>query len=332
MGIVKGILVALSAIVILSAVWSELPIEPSLLAQTSGPEGTDLQVLSLRSNVRVIVGAGAHITVQTGDDGAIVVNSGTTAMAPRVLAAIRQMTPQPIRYIVNTNGDPESVGGNEAIARAGQWFGAPMGRFGVFTGFGGGASIVATEAVAARMANGTPAYPLAAVPSEAFSRRKKLLRLNGEGIQFVPFAKAHSEEDLIVLFRASDVVVTGNLLDMTRFPIIDVEGGGTIDGWLAALNEVKDMVIPELPLAWRDGGTLVVPAHGRIAEKDEVVQYRDMVTIIRDVVGQMKKDGMSVDAVIAAQPAKGYSGRYGREPGSTDGFVRAIYATVGVTR
>jgi len=151
--------------------------------------------------------------------------------------------------------------------------------------------------------------------------------LNREGIQAMHAPAAHSDGDVMVLFRRSDVLVTGDILDTTRFPVINVDKGGTIQGEIDALNRIVEIVIPAIPLVWQGGGTWVVPGHGRICDQADVVEYRDMITVIRDVVEDMIHRGMTLDQVKAANPTAGYRKRYGADSGpwTTDMFVEAIY-------
>jgi glyoxylase-like metal-dependent hydrolase (beta-lactamase superfamily II) len=195
------------------------------------------------------------------------------------------------------------------------------------------ASILSVEAVLTRMSAPTAQatkYPTAAWPTETFEFGRKNMYLNGEGIEVIHQPAAHSDGDAIVFFRRSDVIVAGDILDTTRFPVIRVAEGGTIQGELDALNRLVDMAIPSVPIVTREAGTKVIPGHGRICDQFDVVFYRDMVTIIRDRVGDMKAAGMTLVQVQAAQPAKGYMGRYGSNTGpwTTNMFIEAIYKTV----
>jgi glyoxylase-like metal-dependent hydrolase (beta-lactamase superfamily II) len=189
------------------------------------------------------------------------------------------------------------------------------------------------ERVLTRMSAATgqsPAYPVAAWPTETFEFGRKNLYLNGEGIEVLHQPAAHSDGDAIVFFRRSDVIVTGEILDTTRFPVIDVAQGGSIQGEIDALNRLVDMAIPSVPIITREEGTLVIPAHGRVCDQFDVVAYRDMVTIVRDRVRDMRTAGMTLEQIKTAAPAKGYMGRYGAGsgPGSTNAFVEAIYRSL----
>ena len=180
----------------------------------------------------MIAGGGANVSVQVGDDGIVVVDAGSSAKAADILAAIQKISPRPIRYIIDTNADPDHVGGNETISKAGQTLFTAPGSIGLPGNFlGGVASILSAEKVLTRMsapAGQAPAYPTAALPTETFDQRRKYMFLNGEGIEVLHQPAAHSDGDVIVFFRRSDVVVTGDILDMTRFPVIDVEKGAIV--------------------------------------------------------------------------------------------------------
>jgi len=130
-----------------------------------------------------------------------------------------------------------------------------------------------------------------------------------------------------VFFRRSDVIVTGDAFDTTRFPVIDVENGGSIQGVIASLNRVIELAVPAIPMVWQEGGTAIIPGHGRLCSKDDVVNYRDMVTIVRDVVQDLIKKGMTLDQIKKANPTHGYRKRFGAESGAwtTDMFVEAVY-------
>ena len=297
--------------------------------------GGSLAVLELRPNFFMIAGAGGNIGVQIGNDGVVVVDSGAAANADAVVAAIKRLSPRPIRYVINTGADADHVGGNATVSRAGETLFTGGGGPGIAPGFiGGAASILSSEKVLARMSAATasgPAFPAAGWPTETFHQRRKYLYLNGEGIEVLHQPAAHSDGDAVVFFRRSDVVVAGDVLDTTRFPVIDVERGGSIDGEIAALNRLVELAIPSVPIVSREEGTIVIPGHGRLCDQLDVVEYRDMVTIVRDRVRDLVRAGMTLEQVKAAAPARGYTRRYGggAGPGSTSHFVEAAYRSLG---
>jgi glyoxylase-like metal-dependent hydrolase (beta-lactamase superfamily II) len=298
-------------------------------ALQTGPVPRDgIGVVAVRPNVFLVAGAGSNITVQVGDDGVIVVDAGSSGNTAAVVAAIKRITPQPIRYIIDTGPDDDHVGGNDALSRAGESL------FGT-TRLGGQrqefmapvASILAVEGVLQRMTAASapaPAYPAGAWPTETFHYARKAMYLNGEAIEVLHQPAAHTDSDALVFFRRSDVVAAGDVLDTRRFPIIDVDRGGSIDGEIAALERLADLAVPSVPIVSREAGTIVIPGHGRLCDHYDVVEYRDMVTIVRDRVRSLVDAGRSLGDVKAAKPADGYTGRYG----SPDAFVEAIYRSL----
>jgi cyclase len=298
------------------------------------PPGTNLEVLQLRPNFYMIAGAGGNIGVQVGVDGVVVVDSGSASSADAVVAAIKKVTTQPIRYVINTSADPDHVGGNADVAKAGQTLFTQGGGAGISADFlGGGASILSVEQVLTRMSAGQPSpFPVGAWPSETFHQPRKYMYLNHEGIEVFHQPAAHTDGDAIVFFRRSDVVVAGDVFDTTRFPVIDTVKGGTIQGEIAALQKLVDTAIPSVPIVSREEGTLIIPGHGRICDQLDVVEYRDMVTIIRDRIRDLIKQGRTLEQIKAASPARGYMRRYGSDTGSwtTNDFVEAVYRTIGV--
>jgi glyoxylase-like metal-dependent hydrolase (beta-lactamase superfamily II) len=280
-----------------------------------------LEVIELRPNIHMITGAGGNIVVQSGEDGVVVVGAGNGRMTQAVIAEIRKLSGLPIRYVINTSGHPDEVGGNLELAAAGR----QLGRLATGGVFSEGAMIVGHENVMLRMIN----EPSKSWPAETFFNRLKTMFLNGEGIEVRYRPDAYSNGDTTVFFRRSDVIVAGELIDARRFPTIDIANGGSVQGLLQALNDLIWEAIPQTPLAWRDGGTLVVPARGRVYERDDIVQYRDMVTVIRDRIQEMIDGGMTKQQVVAANPARGYVAWYGTDKSwTTNMFVEAIYTSL----
>ena len=291
-----------------------------------------LEVLQVRPNFYMIAEAGGNIGFQVGEDGVVVVDAGSASSADAVVAAIKKVTTQPIRYVINTSADADHVGGNATVAKAGQTLFTQGGGAGLAADFlGGAASILSAEQVLTRMSKqGKPGFPVEAWPTETFNQPRKYMYLNGEGIEVFHLPAAHSDGDAIVFFRRSDVVVAGDVLDTTRFPVIDIAKGGGIQGEIAALQKLVDTAIPSVPIVSRDAGTLIIPGHGRICDQLDVVEYRDMVTIIRDRIRDLMKQGQTLEQIKAASPARGYTRRYGSDTGSwtTNNFIEAIYRSM----
>src|SRR5688572_3222865 len=301
-------------------------------SETAVPGG--LEILQVRPTFFFIAGAGGNVSVQVGDDGLVVVDAGSAAHAAALLAAIKQVSPKPIRYVIDTGPDPDHVGGNQALANAGEaLFGRASFSGVVQTGQKAPAPIVAVEGVSLRMAtasDSTPAYPESAWPNEVFHYPRKVMYLNGEAVEVLHQPAAHTDSDSIVFFRRSDVIAAGDVLDTRFFPVIDIARGGTIQGEIAALNTLSELAVSSVPIVTREEGTLIVSGHGRIYDQLDVVEYRDMVTIVHDRVRDLLAAGKSLAEAKAAQPAKGYMGRYGNAGGdwTTDHFVEAIYRTL----
>jgi glyoxylase-like metal-dependent hydrolase (beta-lactamase superfamily II) len=290
----------------------------------------DLEVLEVRPNFHVVVGAGSNVGIQAGPDGAVVVDAGAATRAGELATALKKLTEQPIRYVINTNADADHVGGNELVSRAGRSLLNADGALGGLTN-GGAAAILAAEPVLTRMSAPTgqqAPFATAAWPTETFDQRRKYMFLNGEGIEVLRQPSAHSDGDVIVVFRRSDVIMAGDVLDLTQFPKIDLSRGGSIRGEIDALNLLVDTAIPSVPIVSKDGGTYIVPGHGYICDQLDVVEYRDMITIIRDRVDALITSGATLERVKASNPTQGYRARYGSDAGATDAFVEAIFTSL----
>ncbi len=326
----KPIGLGLAALTFGLGAWAIMP-----MAHAQQNASEELDVLRLRPNFYAISGAGGNIAVETGPEGTILVNAGTAEAAGRVAAAIKKVADQPIRYIIDTSADRDFVEGNAILAKAGRNIIAagpePLGdelQRDMTNNYA--ATIVSTEQVLFRMSapNGkTAPYPSEAWPQETFPDRRKDYYMNHEGIQIYREPAAHSDCDSIVSFRGSDVVVAGDIIDANRFPVIDIARGGSIQGEIDALNQVIDLSFRPTPFVFDGGGTLVVPGHGRIYDRQDVVEYRDMLVTIRDIIQDMLHRGMTLAQIKEASPAKAYEREYGARSGSwtTDAFVEAVY-------
>ncbi|MDP8991315.1 MAG: MBL fold metallo-hydrolase [Acidobacteriota bacterium] len=301
--------------------------------------GDAVEVLQIRPNFYMIAGAGANIAVQIGADGVVVVDAGNEEASDRVVAAIQKLTDQPIRYIIDTSAGADHVGGNAKLSKAGKSVFAtgtvPLGgEFGKAMSNGFAASILAHENVLLRMSAPTgkvSPFPSEAWPVETFDQKRKYIYFNHEAVEILHQPAAHTDGDSIVFFRGSDVVVAGDILDTTRFPVIDLERGGSVQGEIDALNRLLELAIPSIPFVFQAGGTYVVPGHGRIYDQADVLEYRDMVVTIRDVIADMMERGMTLEQIKAASPAKPYEVEYGSKSGpwTTNDFVEAVYKSLG---
>ena len=310
----------------------------NVIARQQTPADAEaLEISHIRPNFYVIVGDGSNIAVQLGTDGIVIVDTGSGEKAKQVVAEIRKLSARPIRYVINTSADPDHVGGNDELSAAGQSV-IPTGGLNEIGAAGGRAPILAEENVQSRMAapeGEKSAFPIGAWPtvtySSALEEMQKDLYINGEAIITSYQPAAHTDGDSIVFFRRSDVLVTGDVFDQTRFPVIDREKGGSVQGVIDSLNRIIGITVPPIPFIWQEGGTVVVPGHGLISHEADVVDYRDMVTIVRDRIQAWIKKGMTLDQVRKADPVKGFRGRYGSDKGAwtTDKFIEAVYRDLG---
>jgi glyoxylase-like metal-dependent hydrolase (beta-lactamase superfamily II) len=292
-------------------------------SQTQNLDKVEVHVLHVQGNVYMLVGAGGNITVQIGDDGVLLVDTSYEQMSSKVVAAIRTLSNKPIRYIINTHVHADHIGGNAPIAKLGATIAG--GNMGV--GANTGAAIIAHENVLNRMSAPTgqqASSPSAAWPTDTYFTRKKELFFNGEAIEIIHQPSAHTDGDSIVFFRRSDVVSAGDLFLTTTFPVIDLQRGGNIHGIVEALNHILDITIPKDK---QEGGTYVIPGHGRLCDEADVLEYRDMVTIVRDRIQDMVTRGMTLAQVKAARPTLDYDGQYGANTGpwTTEMFIDAVY-------
>jgi glyoxylase-like metal-dependent hydrolase (beta-lactamase superfamily II) len=295
-------------------------------AQPASTAVVDIDVVPVRSNVYMLVGNGGNTTIQIGDEGVMVVDTQYPQMSGKLLAAIRALTDKPIRYVVNTHFHADHIGGNEAIAKAGRTIagGNVVGDIG--SAATDTARILAHENALNRMvkATGQNAVPQAAWPTETFFGKRKDILFNGEAVQFIHAPKAHTDGDIMVFFRRSDVIATGDLFTTTMYPFIDQANGGSINGYVDALNAILDITVPSNV---NEGGTMVVPGHGRLCDEQDVVEYRDMATIVRDRIREYVRRGMTLEQVKAAKPTLDFDPRYGTDAGfwTTAMFIEAVY-------
>lgn len=290
----------------------------------------EVHILPVQGNIFMLVGAGGNITVQTGSDGVLLVDTGLANMSDKVLAAVRSLSDKPIRYIIDTHVHADHVGGNEAIAKAGSTIagGNVVGDIG--SSASNQATIIAFQTVLDRMSTppaGTAAAPQAAWPTDTYTTAERKLFFNDEGVELIHEPAAHTDGDTMVFFRRSDVISTGDIFVTNGYPIVDLERGGNIQGVIAGLNRIVELAIPADE---QEGGTLIIPGHGRLCDVADVVYYQEMVIIIRDRIQDMIKKGMTLEQVKAAQPTRDYDPRYGSSTGrwTTDKFVTAVYKSL----
>ncbi|HXP87455.1 MAG TPA: MBL fold metallo-hydrolase [Bryobacteraceae bacterium] len=284
----------------------------------SGQQDVAFEVLHVRGNVYMFASTLGNITVQVGKDpghdGILLVDSGPVQLRERVLAELRKLSSEPVRYILNTSADADHTGGNEAFVKpdARPFYQQPT------------VAVFAQDNVLTRMSAPGSGSPSAAWPSLTFDERNDL-EFNGETVQMFAEKGAHTDGDSIVLFRGSNVLSAGDVFLTTGYPVIDVKRGGGIQGELKALNHILDLTVPH---AMQEGGTMVIPGHGRLCDQADVTEYRDMLTIIRDRVTDLMMKHKTLDEVKAARPTRDYDRRYSTSSWTGDMLVEAIFRSL----
>ena len=281
---------------------------------------TQEHLLPVQGYTYMLAGAGGNTTLQVGKDGVLVVDTQYAEMAPKILSEIRKLSDKPIVWMVNTHIDQDHSGGNAALAKLGR-------------GPGPRPRIIAHENVLNRMTErlpNQPPVPDEALPNDEYGTPQMDLFFNGEAVVIYHMPRAHTDGDSIVFFRRSDVISVGDIFTPDQWPAIDLARGGSVEGTLDALNYILTLTVPE---RYQDGGTLVVPGHGRISNEADVVEYRNMLTIVRDRVQDLLKKGMTLEQVKAARPARDYETEYSeRGLWTKDMFVEAVYRSLNGNR
>ena len=298
-----------------------------VLAQATPPAAkTDgvgsVHVWPVQRNIYALFGSGGNSTVSIGDEGALVVDTMTAEAAPDLVASIRTISNKPIRWIINTHSHRDHTAGNPVVAKSGVYLATGN------TRGGGGASILSFESALMRLngsANSPDKVPEGGWPTDSFFVKQKDMFFNGEPVLTIHVPNAHTDGDAIVFFRRSDVIAAGDVFTPDRYPVIDLNEGGSINGLIAGLNLLIELAVPEFN---EEGGTIIIPGHGRVCDESDVGDYRDMVTIVRDRIQDLVAKKMTLEQVKAARPTFDYDGVYASPTYTGDMFVEAVYRSL----
>lgn len=277
----------------------------------------EYEVRHVQGNVYMFASTLGNVTIQVGKDpghdGVLLVDTGPGELRDTLLAEIRKLSDAPVRFIINTSADADHTGANAALVKPSRTYQLQA-----------EVSLFAQDNVLQRESRDGSGVPSSVWPTLTYLDGKSFA-FNGEAIQM--FAETgHTDGDSIVLFRGSNVLSAGDVFLTTRYPVIDLARGGSIQGEIRALNQILDLTVPR---SMQEGGTMVIPGHGRLCDQSEVTDYRDMLTIIRDRVQDLMRRGKSLEEVKAARPSRDYDRRYSTPAWTGDMLVEAIYKSLG---
>ena len=285
----------------------------------------DIAVLHVQGNVHMLHTPAGNMTVHAGDDGILIVDSLSAERADEIHAAIAPLSAKPIQLIVNTHAHASHTGGNARLAQLGNSIlGGNVVTAVDEDALSASAKIIAHENVLIRMSSAEPPRESRDWPTDVYYTDRKDLFFNGEGVQIFHAPAAHTNGDSIVYFRRSDVISAGDIFRTHEFPFIDHGAGGSVQGVIDGLNAIIDLAVPAF---LQEGGTMIIPGRGRLCDESDVVEYRDMVVIVRDRVKDGIDKGLSLRQVQATRPTLGYDWQYGRANDAWTGedFVAAVY-------
>jgi cyclase len=280
-------------------------------------DGIQYEVRHVQGNVYVFASTLGNVTIQVGKDaghdGVLLVDTGAPRLRETLLAEIRKLSDEPVRFLVNTSADADHGGANAVLLKPSRGYQTQA-----------EVALYAQDNVLQRESRDGSGVPSSAWPTMTYLEGKSFA-FNGEAIQMFAEKNAHTDGDSVVLFRGSNVLSAGDIFLTTGYPVIDLERGGSIQGEIRALNHILDLTVPR---SMQEGGTMVIPGHGRLCDESEVSDYRDMLTIIRDRVQDLLHKGKTLDQVKAARLSRDYDRRYSTPSWTGDMFVEAVYKSL----
>jgi cyclase len=283
--------------------------------------GQEYEVRHVQGNVYMFANTLGNVTIQigkdAGHDGVLLVDTGAPRLRETLLGEIRKLSSDPVRFIINTSADADHIGSNEVLLKPPRTYQLPA-----------EVALFAQDNVLQRLSRDGSGVSSGAWPTLTYLEGKSFA-FNGEAIQMFAEKNAHTDGDSIVLFRGSNVLSAGDIFLTTGYPVIDLARGGSIQGEIRALNHILDLTVPR---SMQEGGTMVIPGHGRLCDESEVSDYRDMLTIIRDRVQDMLRKGKTLEEVKAARLSRDYDRRYSNSAWTGEMFIEAVYKSLGEHR
>lgn len=258
----------------------------------------EIKTTDLGHGMYMLEGGGGNITVAASNEGVIMVDTQFAPLSAKIKAAIAKVTPQPIRYVIDTHYHPDHTGGNANFAHD-------------------GAVLIAQENVRKRL-TANPNTPPGALPMMTYADGI-VLHLGNKTADVHHMPPAHTDGDSFVYFPEANVLATGDIFGSFRFPTGDIRGGGSVDGMLASANKLLTLV---------NDDTKIVPGHGPLAKKTDLIEFRNMVQDSRDRVAKLIADGKTVDQVVAAKPLADWYAKRGGDDMRTDAWVRYVYQSL----
>jgi len=293
-------------------------------ASDPAPKSGESKVHSMhvQGSVYVLVGGGSNITAQVGPDSVLLVDAGAADLSEDVLAEVHKLSSRPIEFIIDTSADEDHTGGNHNIAKTGWFVPVENAANPEFIG----AAIIAHVNTLDRMSIASEGHPAVAQnlwPTDSYDGDNWAI-FTSEPVMIEHPHAAHTDGDSFVFFRRSDVLSAGDIFTPSHYPAIDPAKGGSLNGTIDALNRMLEIIVPQDN---EEGGTYVIPGHGRVCDLTDVANYRDMVTIVRDRIQDLVKKGKTLDEVKAAKPTFDYDVVYGSDSGawSTNKFIENAY-------
>ena len=279
----------------------------------------EIQTVPVQGNVHLLFGAGGNTTVQSGPEGLLIVDTQFAPLADRLYNAAAELADGPLRFVINTHMHGDHIGGNARMRQLAP--GTDTEPFMMISHLNAFTRLVDLER------EDPDQVPEGSLPVDSFYTEQHDFYFNGEPVVLHHMPNAHTDGDIIVHFRRSDVISTGDVFVSGGYPFIDINNGGNVQGIIDALNFILALAVPAHT---QEGGTLIVPGHGRICDEADVVEYRDMVVIVTERIADMIDRGMSLRQIQRARPTLDYDTEYVNDNSfvTTEAFVEAIYRSL----